>query len=61
MKLVEIVPAQPLEHRRAIRRMAADAIPMNPITMALIEIAYAAVAGLLFVACAVLFVRWWTM
>lgn len=59
MTLITIVPAHSREHRREIKRMTRGAMPLNPLTMAAIEIGYAAVAGLIVATATVLFVRWW--
>ena len=61
MNLIEIVPAHSREHRRVIREMTREpflkgAMPMNPMTAALIEMAVGAVAGLFIVAVARLLV-----
>ena len=64
MNLLEIVPANSMEHRREIRAMTREKfwkgyMPMNPQLAALIEIGAGVAAGLLLVSVGVLFVRWW--
>lgn len=59
MNLIEIIPAHSREHRKVIRAMTRGAIPVNPIAMAMIEIACAAVAASLIGLFGALFVRWW--
>ena len=61
MNLIEIVPAHSREHRRVIREMTREpfhkgAMPMNPQAAALVEMGFGALAGLIVVAVARLFV-----
>lgn len=59
MTLIEIIPAHSREHKRTIAQMTRGAIPMNPITAALVEMACTAGAVLLIVAFVASFVGWW--
>ena len=54
MKLIEIVPAHSLEHKREIRRMAADVMPKDD-TWAMLAVCAACMAFAVFAV-----VRWWT-
>lgn len=59
MILHEFVPVHKRAYQREIARMGRGVLPPNPIHMALIEIACAAVCACLIAAFGVVFVRWW--